>query len=439
MTTVRLLVAAATIATAVLAPPPSARAQICGDADDSGSITVTDGVNVLRAAAALGACEPTRCDVDGNGSVTVTDGVNVLRAAAGLGNPTGCTQRRLARPAAHVPPRSHQSGRAPELSRAHRGGGRPAGGDRGRRDRARRGAARDRAGGVAHDPAGLEADRGVPARAVGVPTHERADRLAERQHRPDRRRDPGLERALVGLPRHARRAEGRLPGDRGTSSSIRRRRRRRRHPSPRDRERAAPRATCSRSRSTCASGPRSSRDAWESTGGGFRRRLRDSGHRRQRLLDAEGSLRRGREPHDLHRRDGRGGAARHAARREGRRPPARSGRVTAERRHARWDRRQISKASPTSIAARTSADRRPASAPRWRRSAPRSMRTCGSSSTRRSRPSQAVPEPFADAVVNHRDEALAAYDAVQELRRALTLDVASTLGVKLTFGGNDGD
>ena len=70
MTTVRLLVAAATIATAVLAPPPMARAQICGDADDSGSITVTDGVNVLRAAAALGACELPRCDVDGNGSVT---------------------------------------------------------------------------------------------------------------------------------------------------------------------------------------------------------------------------------------------------------------------------------------------------------------------------------------------------------------------------------
>jgi hypothetical protein len=91
MTTVRLLVAAATIATVMLATPLAARAQVCGDADDSGSITVTDGVNVLRAAAALGACEPTRCDVDGNGSVTVTDGVNVLRAAAGLGNPTGCS------------------------------------------------------------------------------------------------------------------------------------------------------------------------------------------------------------------------------------------------------------------------------------------------------------------------------------------------------------
>jgi predicted lipoprotein len=52
---------------------------------------------------------------------------------------------------------------------------------------------------------------------------------------------------------------------------------------------------------------------------------------------------------------------------------------------------------------------------------------------------RAVPEPFADAVVHHRSEALAAYQAVQELRRALTLDVASVLGVKLTFGGNDGD
>jgi hypothetical protein len=41
--------------------------------------------------------------------------------------------------------------------------------------------------------------------------------------------------------------------------------------------------------------------------------------------------------------------------------------------------------------------------------------------------------------VNHRDEVRAAYEAVQRLRRALTLDVASTLGVKLTFGGNDGD
>ena len=57
----------------------------CGDADSSGSITVTDGVQTLRGAAGLSSmCTPTVCDVDGDGSITVTDGVNVLRAAAGL-------------------------------------------------------------------------------------------------------------------------------------------------------------------------------------------------------------------------------------------------------------------------------------------------------------------------------------------------------------------
>ena len=40
----------------------------------------------LRTAAGLGtACaDVVSCDIDGNGSVSVTDGVNVLRAAAGL-------------------------------------------------------------------------------------------------------------------------------------------------------------------------------------------------------------------------------------------------------------------------------------------------------------------------------------------------------------------
>ncbi len=58
---------------------------VCGDADASGSVTVTDGVQTLRAAAALpSVCSLSRCDVDGSGSVSVTDGVNVLRAAAGL-------------------------------------------------------------------------------------------------------------------------------------------------------------------------------------------------------------------------------------------------------------------------------------------------------------------------------------------------------------------
>ena len=63
----------------------AAHAEICGDADGNGSVTVTDGVQVLRAAAGLsGDCPVVTCDVDGSGFVTVTDGVNVLRVAAGL-------------------------------------------------------------------------------------------------------------------------------------------------------------------------------------------------------------------------------------------------------------------------------------------------------------------------------------------------------------------
>ena len=74
-----------------LAAPASAA--VCGDADGSGSVTVTDGVQVLRAAADLSSdCSQhaSECDVDGNGSVTVSDGVNVLRLAADLSVSTNC-------------------------------------------------------------------------------------------------------------------------------------------------------------------------------------------------------------------------------------------------------------------------------------------------------------------------------------------------------------
>lgn len=69
----------------------SASAQTCGDADGSGTVTVTDGVQVLRAAAGLSSsCTTARCDVDGSGGITVTDGVNVLRKVAGLSAPDAC-------------------------------------------------------------------------------------------------------------------------------------------------------------------------------------------------------------------------------------------------------------------------------------------------------------------------------------------------------------
>jgi hypothetical protein len=62
-----------------------AGAQLCGDADGNGSVTVADGVQALRAAADLSTtCTAARCDVDGNGTIAVADGVNVLRKAADL-------------------------------------------------------------------------------------------------------------------------------------------------------------------------------------------------------------------------------------------------------------------------------------------------------------------------------------------------------------------
>ncbi len=68
-----------------------AAAQVCGDADRSGDVTVTDGVRTLAAAAGIGdRCDPPFCDVDGNGRVTVSDGVSVLRLAASLPTFTAC-------------------------------------------------------------------------------------------------------------------------------------------------------------------------------------------------------------------------------------------------------------------------------------------------------------------------------------------------------------
>lgn len=69
----------------LLAFSTTAGAQVCGDADGSGTVSVSDGVQTLRAAAGLATtCTTAVCDVDGSGAVTVTDGVSVLRKAAGL-------------------------------------------------------------------------------------------------------------------------------------------------------------------------------------------------------------------------------------------------------------------------------------------------------------------------------------------------------------------
>jgi hypothetical protein len=79
------------IAAVLLVTSGQASAQICGDADLSGSVTVTDGVQTLRAAAGLtSTCTDNACDIDGSGSITVTDGVNVLRKAAGIAIAEAC-------------------------------------------------------------------------------------------------------------------------------------------------------------------------------------------------------------------------------------------------------------------------------------------------------------------------------------------------------------
>jgi hypothetical protein len=70
------------------------QAQVCGDADGSGTTTVSDGVAVLRAAAQLdSACTTRTCDVDGNGTITVSDGVTTLRRVAQLPADVSCGTR----------------------------------------------------------------------------------------------------------------------------------------------------------------------------------------------------------------------------------------------------------------------------------------------------------------------------------------------------------
>lgn len=89
--TIRPLGLAFFLAVSVLVFADPAAAQVCGDADGNGNVTVTDGVQTLRAAAFLSSsCSGTVCDVDGSGTVTVTDGVNVLRKAANLPAPDAC-------------------------------------------------------------------------------------------------------------------------------------------------------------------------------------------------------------------------------------------------------------------------------------------------------------------------------------------------------------
>jgi hypothetical protein len=68
----------------------SVYAQTCGDANDDDAVSVTDGVQALRAAADLSTTCGEGCDVDASGAISVTDGVNILRRVAGLSFPDAC-------------------------------------------------------------------------------------------------------------------------------------------------------------------------------------------------------------------------------------------------------------------------------------------------------------------------------------------------------------
>jgi glucose/arabinose dehydrogenase len=88
---VAFAVAAAFAGAMGLAVAAPVAAQVCGDADRNGTVSVTDGVRALRAAAGLAdSCEAALCDLDGDGALTVRDGVNVLRLAAELPAFTAC-------------------------------------------------------------------------------------------------------------------------------------------------------------------------------------------------------------------------------------------------------------------------------------------------------------------------------------------------------------
>jgi hypothetical protein len=86
----RSVITLAAIVAVTTALAGSASAATCGDANDDDSITVTDGVQALRAAASLTNTCGEGCDVDGSGGVSVTDGVNILRAVAGLSFTSSC-------------------------------------------------------------------------------------------------------------------------------------------------------------------------------------------------------------------------------------------------------------------------------------------------------------------------------------------------------------
>jgi len=81
-----------TLAAAVVVGMHATAFAVCGDANGDGRVSVSDGVQTLRAAAGLSSVCGGTCDFDGSGAITVSDGVNVLRKAAGLAATEACPE-----------------------------------------------------------------------------------------------------------------------------------------------------------------------------------------------------------------------------------------------------------------------------------------------------------------------------------------------------------
>ena len=89
---VRIVGSSLVVLCVLLASAAPGGAATCGDANRTGSVTVTDGVLVLRAAAQLPAiCPRERCDMNVDGGISVTDGVLALRVAAGVETQVACS------------------------------------------------------------------------------------------------------------------------------------------------------------------------------------------------------------------------------------------------------------------------------------------------------------------------------------------------------------
>jgi len=63
---------------------------LCGDYDDSGAVTASDALGVLRTAVGQASCSSYSCDIDDNGAVTASDALGVLKRAVGQSVAMSC-------------------------------------------------------------------------------------------------------------------------------------------------------------------------------------------------------------------------------------------------------------------------------------------------------------------------------------------------------------